>query len=113
MTELKNKIQTFLKREFELAMCLYYPDGNFFAPYHSDQETSGHATILPSLSLGGTRQFSFKNKASGDTYKLELDHGSLLVMGAYCQTRYEHSLLKDPTFGEDRINITFRDRNFM
>jgi len=94
-------------------MCLYYPDGNFFAPYHSDQETSGYNTILPSISLGGVRTFSFRSLDDGNVHNMELNHGSLLVMGAHCQSRYEHSLLKNSAFEKDRINITFRDRNFM
>lgn len=50
--------------EFEVAMCLYYPDENYFAHHHSDQETSGYNTILPSISLGEVRKFNFNNKFS-------------------------------------------------
>jgi len=112
MADLKKKVENLLSREFDLAMCLYYPDGNFFAPYHSDQETSGFNTILPSISLGAVREFSFKDKTTEECYNLELANGSVLVMGAHCQSRYMHSLLKDPTYKRGRINITFRDRNF-
>ena len=52
MAKLKDKVEKLVAKEFELAMCLYYPDGNFYAGYHSDLETSGVNTILPSLSLG-------------------------------------------------------------
>lgn len=112
MARLKAKVEALLNREFDLAMCLYYPNGNFFAPYHSDQETTGFNTILPSISLGEARTFSFKDKEDGECYNLELANGSMLVMGAHCQSRYEHSLLQDPKYLNDRINITFRDRNF-
>lgn len=112
MAELKKRVEQFLNREFDLAMCLYYPDGNYFAPYHSDQETSGDDTVLPSISLGEPREFSFKDKANGDCYNLELANGSLLVMGTHCQSRYTHSLLQNPKYKKGRINITFRDQNF-
>lgn len=112
MAALKKKVETLLNREFDLAMCLYYPDGHYFAPYHSDQETAGSETILPSISLGEAREFSFKDKTDGSCYNLELANGSILVMGAYCQSRFTHSLLKDPKYKQGRINITFRDRNF-
>lgn len=112
MAELKKKIEKLLKREFDLAMCLYYPDGNYFTPYHSDQETSGENTILPSISLGEVREFSFKAKANGECYNLELANGSVIIMGLHCQSRYTHSLLKNPKYKHGRINITFRDRNF-
>ena len=60
MAELKSKVENLLDRKFDLAMYLYYPNGHYFAPYHSDQETSGFNTILPSISLGEQREFSLK-----------------------------------------------------
>jgi len=112
MAELKTKVEQQLGRAFDIAMCIYYPDGNYFAPYHSDQETSGFNTILPSISLGEVREFSFKEKVSGSCHNLDLANGSMLVMGAHCQSRYTHSLLKNPKYNGDRINITFRDKGF-
>ncbi|MDX1463341.1 MAG: alpha-ketoglutarate-dependent dioxygenase AlkB [Marinirhabdus sp.] len=112
MNELKERIQDFLHMEFELAMCLYYPDGNYFAPYHSDQETSGVHTVLPSISLGEVRAFSFCDKNSNETFDLDLANGSLLVMGTHCQSRYTHSLLQNSNYKKGRINITFREASF-
>lgn len=112
MLKLKHKVEAFLNKEFEIAMCLYYPNGNYFAPYHSDQETSGFQTILPSLSLGEVRTFSFKNKVNDKVYSLDLAHGSLLVMADYCQSRYMHSLPQDTNYKHGRINITFREPSF-
>ena len=112
MKELREMVESLLGEKFEIAMCLFYPDGEFFAPYHSDQETSGSRTILPSISLGAVRDFIFKHKTHADTHSLELAHGSMLVMGNYCQSRYEHSLPKTERCKDGRINITFRERNF-
>lgn len=112
MALLKEKVETSLKREFEIAMCLYYPNGTFFAPYHDDQETSGNNTIIPSISLGEVRVFSFKDKSSQEEYNLDLGNGSIIVMGAHCQGRYTHSLLQNSDYKNGRINITFRDANF-
>lgn len=112
MALLREKVERLLNKEFELAMCLYYPDGNFFAPYHSDQQTSGYNTILPSISLGAVREFSFKDKANEEVYSLDLANGSVLVMGAHCQERYMHSLLQNPKYKNGRINITFREPKF-
>ena len=112
MARLRERVEKLMNKEFELAMCLYYPDGNFFAPYHNDQETSGHETILPSISLGEEREFCFKDNGSGDEYSLDLADGSLLVMGAYCQSRYMHSLPKRSKYKNGRINITFREPGF-
>lgn len=112
MQELRDKVEKFIGKKYELAMCLYYPDGNHFAPYHFDQQTSGYKTILPSISLGTVRKFSFKEIGAEEVYSFNLDNGSLLVMGDYCQNRYVHSLPKDGDCKKGRINITFREPDF-
>ena len=112
MESLKKKVEQLVNHQFELAMCLYYPDGNYFAPYHADQETSGTSTILPSISLGEVRPFCFKKNKSEEVYSLSLANGSILIMKDYCQSRYTHSLPKDPSYKKGRINITFREADF-
>jgi hypothetical protein len=112
MAKLREKVEHFTGKKFELAMCLYYPNGNYFTPYHSDQQTSGIETVLPSLSLGAKRSFTFRDKGSNSIYSLNLENGSLLLMKDYCQARYEHSLPKDINCQKARINITFREAFF-
>ena len=68
-------------------------------------------TILPSISLGEVREFSFKNRAYEDIYNLDLANGSLLVMGEYCQSRHTH-ITKNSNYEKGRINITFRAPKF-
>lgn len=112
MAKLKKRVEDFTEKNFDLAMCLYYPNGNYFAPYHFDQQTSGYKTILPSVSLGEVREFSFKKNDTEKTYSLDLANGSLLIMKDYSQERYTHSLLKNPSYKNGRINITFREVDF-
>lgn len=112
MAETRERVENLTNKTFEIGMCLYYPDGSHGAIYHSDQETSGAETILPSISLGQAREFRFREKSSQDTYSLELADGSLLIMAEHCQSRYEHSLPKDSRHGKGRINITFREASF-
>ncbi len=112
MADLRQKVEDLLEHEFEIGMCLYYPDGNFFAPYHFDQQTSGEQTLLPSISLGEVREFRFRENDSGEIYSLDLADGSLLVMGEHCQSRYEHSLPRDSRYRNGRINITFREASY-
>jgi hypothetical protein len=112
MAETRGRVERLTGTRFDIGMCLYYPDGSHGAIYHSDQETSGAATILPSLSLGQAREFRFREKSGDHNYSLELANGSLLVMGEHCQSRYEHSLPEDPRYGSGRINITFREASF-
>ena len=72
MKKLKERVETLLDKEFELSMCIYYPNGEYFAPYHFDQQTSGYKTILPSISLGEVREFCFKSNETDEVYSLEL-----------------------------------------
>lgn len=110
--ELRSKVESVTGKVYELAMVLYYPDGNFFAEYHYDQQTSGVNTLLPSISLGEIRTFSFKENTTQKTFNIDLDHGSMILMGKGCQENYMHSLLKDSKYQNGRINITFREPNF-
>lgn len=112
LKRLKEKVEKLTGKVYDLAMALYYPDGNFFAAYHYDQMTSGPETILPSLSLGEVREFCFKENDTGEIFSMDLDHGSLLVMGKGCQENYMHSLIQNPKYKNGRINITFREPNF-
>jgi alkylated DNA repair dioxygenase AlkB len=112
MEALKQRVEKLTGQTFEIAMCLYYPNGNYFAPYHFDQQTSGNKTILPSLSLGEVREFSFKENESSLEYSLNLANGSILIMKEYSQSRYTHSLLKNNKYKNGRINITFRESSF-
>ena len=112
MKTLKDRVEKLTNQTFEIAMCLYYPNGEYFAPYHFDQLTSGKKTILPSISLGEVREFSFKRNESDSTYSLDLANGSILIMKEHSQSRYTHSLPKNSKYKKGRINITFRESNF-
>ena len=110
--KLKGKIENYCKNKFDIAMCIYYPNGEYFAPFHYDQTTSGHKTMIPSISLGAERQFTFRENVSDAEYSLTLASGSLLLMKDYCQDRYTHSLTKSQACKDPRINITFREVGF-
>lgn len=48
--------------------------------------------------------------AAGDRtrYGIQLESGSLLVMWKHCQKKYLHSVPKDKSIKEGRLNLTFR-----
>ena len=59
--------------------------------------------------LGQQRPFVFRRRDDhDDTFDIELENGSLLLMGEHCQDRYEHALPVDATRAGPRINLTFR-----
>lgn len=112
LLDLKHKVEAFTKGSYEIAMVLYYPDGSYDIPFHSDQLTSGNKTVVPSLSLGTARNFVFRDCHDQSLYQMKLASGSLLVMGENCQVENEHSLPLDPTCKTGRINVTFREAGF-
>lgn len=78
--------------------------------WHSDNESElGPNPIITSISLGDSRKFSFRHKKTKETYSLQLDSGSLLLMLSNCQTEWQHCLPKTSQQKGLRINLTFRN----
>jgi alkylated DNA repair dioxygenase AlkB len=97
--------------------CSRYKDGHDYIGEHRDDEkdlVSGHP--IASLSLGQPRDFIFKHASARgknatckiDPVKLELEHGSLLVMKHPTNTYWYHSLPQRKKLTQVRINMTFR-----
>lgn len=106
--EIKEKIELFTGHQFQVCVCIYYPDGNSGVDFHSDFVAFGSTDYIPSISLGEERKFVFRNKMDGKKTSLELANGSLVIMGNKCQEFYEHALPEDPIYKNPRINLTFR-----
>ncbi len=110
--EVKEKIEKYSGRKFNVAVCIYYPNGKTGVDYHSDYSAFGDTTVIPSLSLGEEREFSLREKKTEQEYSIVLNNGSLLIMGKHCQERYEHSLPVNAKYKNARLNITFRQYGF-
>ncbi len=78
--------------------------------WHSDDEPElGGDPLVASLSLGATRRFDLRRK--GQTriaHSLELEHGSLLVMGGLTQHHWQHQIARMTRVHAPRVNLTFR-----
>jgi alkylated DNA repair dioxygenase AlkB len=63
-----------------------------------------------SVSFGQTRTFQLKpkNQPGAATTKIELTHGSLLVMRGATQRDFLHAIMKSSNVDRPRINLTFR-----
>ncbi len=112
LKKLKEKIENFTNQQFEVCVLIYYPDGNSGVDFHSDYVAFGDTSIIPSISLGEEREFKFREKESKVEVSQTLENGSLVLMGKYCQERYEHSLTINPKYKRPRINLTFRKYGF-
>ncbi|EAZ83195.1 alpha-ketoglutarate-dependent dioxygenase AlkB [Algoriphagus machipongonensis] len=105
---IKEKVELFTGHQFQVCVCIYYPDGTSGVGFHSDFVAFGDTNYIPSLSLGEEREFVLRNKLNGKETSIELANGSLVTMGNKCQELYEHALPENPKYKNARINLTFR-----
>lgn len=108
----KNLVEAYYNQQFQVCVCIYYPDGNSGVDYHSDLPEFGDTSIIASLSLGEEREFLMREKASLLETRQVLAHGSLLIMKNDCQKLYEHCLPVNSIYTKPRINLTFRKYGF-
>jgi len=105
----KEKVERLTGVEFNVGVCIYYGDGMDGVGFHRDYTSFGPVDVIASLSLGRQREFALRPASDPDReHRIELEEGSVLVMGPGCQDDYEHSLPSAPERTGARINITFR-----
>lgn len=84
-----------------------YRNGLDAMGWHRDNEPEMDTRLIASVSLGASRSFKIRDRESKETWTVDLDHGSLLVM-ENMQENYEHSLPRRKKADCMRINLTFR-----
>lgn len=87
-----------------------YRNGHDYIAQHSDSESDMvDDAIIASLSLGENRFFDFYDKETRKrVLRLELEKGSLLLMGKNSQNLYTHGVPKQLTKKGERLNFTWR-----
>lgn len=110
MLTLMDKVSATLYTQFDVCVCLYYPDGNEYLDFHTDYPAFGSVDKIASLSIGAERLFMIRERDNSARINLELklEDRSLLVMGDNFQNLYEHALVKQPHIKLPRFNFTFR-----
>lgn len=108
LSELRSRVERICGTLFNSCVLNLYQDGSQGMGWHSDPEAQGRHDAIASLSLGGTRKFAFKHKASGERRDLELHHGQLIVMRGETQRYWLHALRKTVAQVGPRISLTFR-----
>lgn len=111
LLEIKNKVQENSGKKFNSLLINYYRDGNDHVSWHADDEKElGPNPVIASVSFGEIRRFQLKHRfdRNQEMITLDLEPGSLLMMGGSIQRHWVHRLAKTskPKFG--RINLTFR-----
>lgn len=111
---IKYKIEKALNVSFNGALLNFYRDGGDSMGWHRDNEKElGSEPVIASASFGAQRSFDFRRyKSRDEKLRLQLDHGSLLLMSGTLQKHWEHRLPKISKASRSqvgpRINITFR-----
>lgn len=104
---------------FNMVLLNWYQDGAHYIGWHADDESDMRKnkegeTVVLSVSLGQQRQFALRPKQGqrGESLKLEMPDGCVLVMGGRCQSTHKHSVPKvagkKGAALQRRINMTFR-----
>lgn len=107
LLSLRQKLVTDLNINFNSVLANLYQDGSNHISWHADSEKQIGPTIA-SVSLGGLREFDIRNPQLNKHYSLELQTGSLVVMGSETQKHCQHRIVKTNRIVEPRINLTFR-----
>jgi alkylated DNA repair dioxygenase AlkB len=96
--------------EFNSVLLNLYRDGQDSMGWHSDDEPELERNPeIASVSLGATRRFALQHKRrKALKHRLDLTHGSLLVMAGETQHHWRHQVAKTTKVLEPRINLTFR-----
>ena len=109
LIEIKNKIEKEANVVFTSVLLNLYRDGKDSNGWHCDNEPElGINPVIGSVSLGATRTFKFRHLVDRTVQKVELTHGSYVLMKGETQHKWEHEIPKTIKVLNPRINLTFR-----
>jgi alkylated DNA repair dioxygenase AlkB len=110
LKKIKSKIEQESGHRFNTVLLNLYRDGQDSNGWHADNEKElGKNPVIASVSFGETRPFHFKHRTiKTERHKLDLTHGSLLIMKSEMQHYWLHQIAKTKKPVSPRINLTFR-----
>ena len=113
LLDLKKKIEDLSGEHFTTCLLNLYRDGQDSNGWHADNEKElGNQPFIASVSLGATRAFHLKHREDKSLrFRMQLEHGSLLLMGGAMQESWLHQIPKTRKPVGKRINLTFRKIN--
>ncbi|MCC6508986.1 MAG: alpha-ketoglutarate-dependent dioxygenase AlkB [Pirellulaceae bacterium] len=93
--------------QYNYCLLNLYRHGSDSMGWHADDEPEmGH--VIGSLSLGATRKFRIRHKATGETKAFDAANGTLIIMAGTMQQHWQHEVPKTKRVVGERINLTFR-----
>lgn len=109
VAELHARVEQVTGARYNSVLANLYRDGSDSVAEHADDEPElGSEPTIASLSLGATRTFAIRCKATRVRTTVNLMHGNLLVMSGASQRDYLHSVPKTARPIGVRVNLTFR-----
>ena len=109
LSDIRKRCSEVTNTPFNSALVNFYRNGQDGVGWHSDNEAcNGPEPTIASVSLGATRRFDMRHRKTGETIKIQLESGSLLVMAGKSQQCWVHQVAKTKRVNEPRINLTFR-----
>jgi len=110
LLEIKEEIEAVSRAIFNSVLLNLYRGEHDGVAWHSDDEPElGRDPVIGSVSFGATRRFQFKHKRDkSPRQKIDLPHGSYLLMRGRTQHSWLHQVPKETKPRGPRINLTFR-----
>jgi alkylated DNA repair dioxygenase AlkB len=110
LLEIKTRIESVAKIRFSSVLLNQYRDGKDGVAWHCDDEPElGVNPTIGSVSFGSTRAFKLRSLTDKSIIeKIDLSHGSFLLMRGETQHKWEHEIPKTAKPTKTRINLTFR-----
>jgi alkylated DNA repair dioxygenase AlkB len=110
LREIKKEIEAVSGVIFNSVLLNLYRGERDSVAWHSDDEPElGRNPVIGSVSFGATRRFQFKHKRDkAPRQKIDLPHGSYLLMKGLTQHSWLHQVPKETKPLGARINLTFR-----
>ncbi|XP_042529346.1 DNA oxidative demethylase ALKBH2 isoform X2 [Dipodomys spectabilis] len=117
LERIRDRVSDVTGQTFNFVLVNRYKDGcDHIGEHRDDERELAPRTPIASVSFGACRDFFFRHKASrgkpggrlGDTVRLQLAHGSLLMMNHPTNTHWYHSLPVRKKVLAPRVNLTFR-----
>tara|TARA_Y100001933_G_C18923583_1_gene532102 strand:- start:410 stop:988 length:579 start_codon:yes stop_codon:yes gene_type:complete len=103
------EVEAFTGACFNSVLINVYRDGQDSNGWHSDNEKElGINPVIASLSFGASRNIHFRHNKTNLKKTIEMENGSIMVMGGTIQHHWKHQVPKTSKVKSTRINMTFR-----
>lgn len=110
LRDIKGRVDRACGTTFNSVLLNRYRNERDGVSWHSDDERElGRNPIIASVSFGAVRTFQLRHKSDQSLkQRIDLPHGSLLLMAGATQHHWEHRIPKRRLPLGERINLTFR-----